>query len=38
VDFAKKPAGFALIIIVPAAIIIGDEIKKIFKELKKQKT
>ena len=38
VDFAKKPVGFALIIIVPAAIIIGDEIKKIINEIKKKKT
>lgn len=37
VDFAKKPLGFALIILVPAAIIIGDEIKKIFGEVKKRK-
>jgi len=37
VDFAKKPIGFALIIIVPAAIIIFDEIKKIFYEIKKRK-
>jgi len=37
VEFAKKPLGFALIIIVPAAIIIGDEIKKIYVELKKKK-
>jgi len=37
VDFAKKPLGFALIILVPAAIIIGDEIKKIFGEVKKKK-
>lgn len=37
VDFAKKPIGFALIIIVPAAIIIGDEIRKIFGEVKKKK-
>lgn len=37
VDFAKKPVGFALIIIIPAAIIIGDEIKKIFREIKKKK-
>jgi len=36
VDFAKKPIGFALIIIVPAAIIIGDEIKKIYEEVKKK--
>jgi signal peptidase len=37
VDFAKKPLGFALIILVPAAIIIGDEIKKIYEEIKKKK-
>lgn len=36
VNFAKKPIGFALIIIVPAAVIIGDEIKKIFREVKKK--
>jgi len=37
VDFAKKPMGFALIIIVPATLIIIDEIKKIFGEIKKKK-
>ncbi len=37
VNFAKKPIGFALIIIVPAAVIVVDEIKKIFKEIKKRK-
>ncbi len=37
VDFAKKPMGFALIIIIPAAIIVGDEIKKIIYEIKKKK-
>ena len=37
VDFAKKPIGFSLIIIVPAAIIIIDEIKKIIKEIIKKK-
>ena len=37
VDFAQKPLGFALIIIVPAAIIVFDEIKKIFDEIKKKK-
>jgi len=37
VDFAKKPLGFSLIIIVPAALIIIDEIKKIFGEIKKKK-
>lgn len=38
VDFAKKPIGFALIIIVPAALIIIDEIKKIYGEVKKNKS
>jgi len=37
VDFAKKPMGFALIIIVPAAVIVFDEIKKIINEVKKRK-
>jgi len=37
VDFTKKPIGFALIIIVPAAVIIGDEIRKIYDEIKKKK-
>ncbi|OGZ22955.1 MAG: signal peptidase I, partial [Candidatus Nealsonbacteria bacterium RIFCSPLOWO2_01_FULL_41_9] len=36
VDFAKKPLGFALIIIVPAAVIIFDEAKKIIYEVKKK--
>ena len=38
VDFSKKPLGFALIIIVPAAIIIFDEAKKIYREIKKKKS
>jgi signal peptidase len=37
VNFAQKPIGFALIIIVPASVIIIDEIKKIYLELKKKK-
>ena len=37
VDFAKKPLGFAIIIIVPAAAIIYDEVKKIYGEIKKRK-
>ena len=37
VDFAQKPLGFVLVIIVPAAIIVYDEIRKIFKEAKKIK-
>jgi len=35
VDFVKKPLGFALIILVPAVVIISDEIKKIIREIKK---
>ena len=38
VDFAKKPIGFALIIIIPAAVIIFDEARKIYNEIKKKKT
>ena len=34
---AKKPWGFALIIIVPALLIIFDETKKIVREIKKRK-
>ncbi len=37
VEAAKKPLGFTLIIIVPAAIIIFDEIKKIIYEVVKKK-
>jgi signal peptidase len=37
VAFAKKPLGFVLIVIVPAVIIIIDEIKNIYKEIKKKK-
>jgi len=36
IDFAKKPIGFALIIIIPAAVIISDEVKKIYNEIKKK--
>jgi len=38
VNFVKKPIGFLLIIIIPAGIIILDEVKKIFKEVKKEKS
>lgn len=37
IDFAKKPLGFMLIIIIPAAAIIFDEARKIYAELKKKK-
>ena len=33
VDFAQKPLGFALIILIPAVIIIGDEVRKIWREV-----
>lgn len=37
VDFAKQPIGFILIIVIPAVIIIYDEIKKMWKEIMKLK-
>jgi len=37
VDFAQKPIGFSLIIIIPALVIIFDEAKKIYNEIKKRK-
>ncbi len=37
VDFMQKPLGFALLIVVPAFLIIFDEIKKIYAEAKKPK-
>jgi len=33
VSFSKKPIGFILIIIIPAGIIVSDEIRKIWKEI-----
>jgi signal peptidase I len=33
VSFAQKPIGFLLIIIVPALVIVYDEIRKIWKEI-----
>jgi len=37
VDFARKPIGFIFIVIVPAAIIVFDETRKIYEEIKKKK-
>lgn len=34
---AKKPMGFALLILIPTGIIITEEIRNIYKELKKRK-
>ncbi len=33
IDFVKKPIGFVLIIIIPAVVIVNDEIRKIWKEI-----
>lgn len=35
VDFVKKPVGLMLVIVIPAVIVIYDELRKIGKELKK---
>ena len=35
---AKKPIGFVLLVIVPCAVIIFEELGKIWKEMKKKKT
>lgn len=37
IDFVKKPLGFILVIIIPALLVISDEIKKIWQEAKKIK-
>lgn len=37
VNFIQKPIGFLMAIIIPALIIIGDEIRKIYNEVKKKK-
>ncbi|MCD6528572.1 signal peptidase I [bacterium] len=37
VETARKPIGFVLLIIIPAVIIIYDEIRKIVEEVKKRK-
>lgn len=36
-DFAKKPIGFALLIGIPAVIVIYDEVRNIFTETKKMR-
>ena len=37
IDFVRKPLGFVLVLILPAGIIISDEVKKIINEIKKRK-
>jgi signal peptidase len=36
-DFAKKPIGFVLLIVVPAAVIVFDEVQTIWMEAKKMR-
>ena len=38
IDFAKQPLGFALLVIIPASIVVLDEVKKIWVEMKKIRT
>ncbi len=37
-DFAKKPIGFVVLIVLPAAMIILDELRTIWIEVRKRKT
>lgn len=36
-DFAKKPLGFAIIIGIPAALVVYEELGKIWKEIRRKK-
>lgn len=38
IDFARKPAGFVVFIVIPALMIIYDEVVKIVREIKKMRT
>lgn len=35
VDFVKKPVGLMLVVVIPAVIVVYDELRKIGKEIKK---
>lgn len=37
IEFVKKPIGFIVIIIIPALLVVFEEVKKIHKELKRNK-
>jgi signal peptidase I len=37
VEFIKKPIGFVIMVILPACLIIFEEVKKIFKETRKHR-
>ena len=36
-EFIRKPLGFAIVVILPALAVIGDELLKIYRELKPKK-
>ena len=38
VSFVKRPIGFLLVVMLPVLAVVIDELRKIFKELKKQKS
>lgn len=38
VAFTRQPMGFLLVLLIPAAVIVSDEIKKIIKEIKRIKS
>lgn len=37
IDFIKKPFGFLVVLVIPALIIVGDELRKIREEVRKMK-
>jgi len=37
VSFTQKPIGFILVIVIPAVVIIGDEVKNIYVEIRNKK-
>ena len=37
INFTRQPVGFLLVLLIPAAIIVSDEVKKIVGEIKKLK-
>lgn len=36
VDFVKTPVGFGALVIIPATLLVGDEIRKIFQNIKQK--
>ncbi len=37
IDFVQKPIGFILVLIIPALVIVSDELRKIWQEVRKIK-